>query len=52
VVCKREDLSKKHVQKKFGSMYDGIRTTSLLPALYTTVFSVRRLVIVLVLLVL
>ena len=38
------------VQASYGALYDGIRTSSRIPMLYTAVFCIRRLLLVLVLL--
>ena len=38
------------MQDKYGSMYDGMRTESPTSSLYTSVFCIRRLLIVIVLL--
>ena len=50
ITCNREALEQEEVQSKFGSMYEDIKTDKLTSALYTTVFCIRRLLLVLALL--
>ena len=46
----RKNLKKDEYESKFGSMYEGIKTKKLVSALYTSVFCLRRMLLVLALL--
>ena len=44
VLCKRkEDLQSEEMREQIGSLYQGLRTNSIIQLLYSTVFLVRRL---------
>ena len=46
-LVRRSKLQDEATREKFGAMYDGIKTESALPAVYTAVFCLRRLLMVL-----
>ena len=46
----RKNLKQEELEEKFGSMYEGIKTKKLESALYTPVFCLRRMLVVLALL--
>lgn len=49
-IRKLKDLSKDYLRDRFGSLYLGIRTIGVVQVLYTAVFCLRRLAMVLALL--
>ena len=52
IICNRGILEEVEVQAKYGSMYEDIKTNKLTSALYSTVFCIRRLCLVLAILLL
>ena len=50
ISCNRGRLEEEAVQDKYGSMYEDIKTNKHTSALYTTVFCIRRLCLVLAIL--
>ena len=50
-LCRFKSLENEDVKDRFSSLYDQIRTTSKLSALYTAVFCIRRMLMVVIYLV-